>query len=88
MKVLMFTDKENLEISKLLAAILHMGNLNYEGEFTYTSIFMFSRGFCWVALTLVLEWFVCFTARTYDNLDACEVVRSSDLTTAAVLLEV
>ncbi|XP_051512450.1 unconventional myosin-VIIa isoform X1 [Myxocyprinus asiaticus] len=57
MKVLMFTDKENLEISKLLAAILHMGNLNYE-------------------------------ARTYDNLDACEVVRCSDLTTAAVLLEV
>ncbi|XP_016402939.1 myosin VIIAa [Sinocyclocheilus rhinocerous] len=57
MKVLMFTDKENWEICKLLAAILHMGNLNYE-------------------------------ARTYDNLDACEVVRCSDLTTAAVLLEV
>ncbi|KAM8903819.1 myosin VIIAa isoform 3-T3 [Spinachia spinachia] len=57
MKVLMFTDKENWEISKLLAAILHMGNLRYE-------------------------------ARTYDNLDACEVVRSSHLTTAAMLLEV
>ncbi|XP_016305577.1 unconventional myosin-VIIa-like [Sinocyclocheilus anshuiensis] len=57
MKVLMFTDKENWEICKLLAAILHMGNLNYE-------------------------------ARTYDNLDACEVVRCSDLNTAAVLLEV
>ncbi|XP_051255547.1 myosin VIIAa [Dicentrarchus labrax] len=57
MKVLMFTDKENWEISKLLAAILHMGNLRYE-------------------------------ARTYDNLDACEVVRSPNLTTAATLLEV
>uniref|UniRef100_A0AAQ4PD22 Myosin VIIAa n=1 Tax=Gasterosteus aculeatus aculeatus TaxID=481459 RepID=A0AAQ4PD22_GASAC len=57
MKVLMFTDKENWEISKLLASILHMGNLRYE-------------------------------ARTYDNLDACEVVRSSHLTTAAMLLEV
>ncbi|XP_052387601.1 myosin VIIAa [Carassius gibelio] len=57
MKVLMFTDKENWEICKLLAAILHKGNLKYE-------------------------------ARTYDNLDACEVVRSSDLSTAAVLLEV
>uniref|UniRef100_UPI003AADE5E4 unconventional myosin-VIIa-like n=1 Tax=Centroberyx gerrardi TaxID=166262 RepID=UPI003AADE5E4 len=57
MKVLMFTDRENWEISKLLAAILHMGNLRYE-------------------------------ARTYDNLDACEVVRSSHLTTAATLLEV
>lgn len=32
MKVLMFTDTENWEISKLLAAILHMGNLQYEGE--------------------------------------------------------
>ncbi|KAM7412555.1 hypothetical protein PAMA_020098 [Pampus argenteus] len=48
MKVLMFTDKENWEISKLLAAILHMGNLRYE-------------------------------ARTYDNLDACEVVDGKDL---------
>lgn len=28
----MFTDKENWEISKLLAAILHMGNLRYEGK--------------------------------------------------------
>ncbi|XP_035241291.1 myosin VIIAa isoform X2 [Anguilla anguilla] len=57
MKVLMFTDTENWEISKLLAAILHMGNLRYE-------------------------------ARTYDNLDACEVVRCVDLSTAAMLLEV
>lgn len=30
-QVLMFTDKENWEISKLLAAILHMGNLRYDG---------------------------------------------------------
>ncbi|XP_072303122.1 unconventional myosin-VIIa-like [Eucyclogobius newberryi] len=57
MKVLMFTDTENWEISKLLAAILHMGNLRFE-------------------------------ALTYDNLDACMVVRSPDLCTAASLLEV
>ncbi|XP_034033568.1 unconventional myosin-VIIa [Thalassophryne amazonica] len=57
MKVLMFTDTENWEISKLLAAILHMGNLRFE-------------------------------ARTYDNLDACVVVRSADLSTAAALMEV
>ncbi|XP_024921340.1 unconventional myosin-VIIa-like isoform X2 [Cynoglossus semilaevis] len=57
MKVLMFTEKENLEISKLLAAILHMGNMRFE-------------------------------ARTYDNLDACVVVRSPDLMTAASLMEV
>ncbi|KAK1900154.1 Unconventional myosin-VIIa [Dissostichus eleginoides] len=56
MKVLMFTDKENWEIYKLLATILHMGNLRYE-------------------------------ARTYDNLDACEVVHSPHLTTTATLLE-
>ncbi|TNN61982.1 Unconventional myosin-VIIa [Liparis tanakae] len=31
MKVLMFTETENWEISKLLAAILHMGNLRFEG---------------------------------------------------------
>ncbi|XP_029458031.1 unconventional myosin-VIIa isoform X1 [Rhinatrema bivittatum] len=32
MKVLMFTDTENWEISRLLAAILHMGNLQYEAR--------------------------------------------------------
>nr|XP_027798385.1 unconventional myosin-VIIa isoform X2 [Marmota flaviventris] len=57
MKVLMFTDTENWEISKLLAAILHLGNLQYK-------------------------------ARTFENLDACEVLFSPSLTTAASLLEV
>ncbi|XP_062948873.1 unconventional myosin-VIIa isoform X3 [Cynocephalus volans] len=57
MKVLMFTDTENWEISKLLAAILHLGNLQYE-------------------------------ARTFENLDACEVLLSPSLATAASLLEV
>lgn len=57
MKVLMFTDTENWEISKLLAAILHMGNLQYE-------------------------------ARTFENLDACEVLFSPSLATAASHLEV
>ncbi|XP_066444369.1 unconventional myosin-VIIa [Eleutherodactylus coqui] len=57
MKVLMFTDTENWEITRLLAAILHLGNLRYE-------------------------------ARMYDNLDACEVIYSTSLTTAANLLEV
>ncbi|XP_077623655.1 unconventional myosin-VIIa isoform X2 [Crocuta crocuta] len=57
MKVLMFTDTENWEISKLLAAILHLGNLQYE-------------------------------ARTFENLDACEVLFSPSLAAAATLLEV
>ncbi|XP_066225342.1 unconventional myosin-VIIa isoform X2 [Saccopteryx leptura] len=57
MKVLMFTDTENWEISKLLASILHLGNLQYE-------------------------------ARTFENLDACEVLFSTSLATAASLLEV
>lgn len=35
MKVLMFTDTENWEISKLLAAILHIGNLRFEGRKCY-----------------------------------------------------
>ena len=36
MKVLMFTETENWEISKLLAAILHMGNLRFEGTMNCT----------------------------------------------------
>uniref|UniRef100_A0A8C3VGU1 Myosin VIIA n=1 Tax=Catagonus wagneri TaxID=51154 RepID=A0A8C3VGU1_9CETA len=57
MKVLMFTDTENWEISKLLAAILHLGNLQYKD-------------------------------RTFENLDACELLFSTSLATAASLLEV
>ncbi|KAI1903181.1 hypothetical protein AGOR_G00024570 [Albula goreensis] len=57
MKVLMFTETENWEITKLLASILHMGNMHYR-------------------------------ARTFDNLDACAVMHSPDLVTAAKLLEV
>ncbi|KAG7515410.1 unconventional myosin-VIIa isoform X1 [Solea senegalensis] len=37
MKVLMFTETENWEISKLLAAILHMGNLRFEAR-TYDNL--------------------------------------------------
>uniref|UniRef100_A0A672Z114 Myosin VIIAb n=1 Tax=Sphaeramia orbicularis TaxID=375764 RepID=A0A672Z114_9TELE len=45
MKVLMFTETESWEISKLLAAILHMGNLRFEGrshctDLTFTLIFI------------------------------------------------
>uniref|UniRef100_A0A8C5BYF8 Myosin VIIAa n=1 Tax=Gadus morhua TaxID=8049 RepID=A0A8C5BYF8_GADMO len=44
--VLMFTDTENTEISKLLAAILHMGNLRYEGVWRSTGIY--GRLFVWI----------------------------------------
>ncbi|XP_061103707.1 unconventional myosin-VIIa-like isoform X1 [Conger conger] len=37
MKVLMFTDTENWEISKLLASILHMGNIRYRAR-TYDNL--------------------------------------------------
>ncbi|KAK9402612.1 unconventional myosin-VIIa [Crotalus adamanteus] len=67
MKVLMFTDTENWEICKLLASILHMGNLRYEGS----------------SPIAVKGW-----TRNYDNLDACEVLHSASLITAALLLEV
>lgn len=35
MKVLMFTETESWEISKLLAAILHIGNLRFEGTMSF-----------------------------------------------------
>uniref|UniRef100_A0A8D0CXJ8 Myosin VIIA n=1 Tax=Sander lucioperca TaxID=283035 RepID=A0A8D0CXJ8_SANLU len=56
MKVLMFTETENWEISKLLAAILHMGNLRFEG--TMNSHCHFSNVVCcalFVATHLSME---------------------------------
>lgn len=32
LKILMFTENDSWEISKLLAAILHLGNVDFEGE--------------------------------------------------------
>lgn len=32
LKILMFTENDSWEISKLLAAILHLGNVKFEGE--------------------------------------------------------
>ena len=32
MKVLMFQEKEVWELLKILASLLHLGNLNYNGE--------------------------------------------------------
>lgn len=110
----MFTEKENWEISKLLAAILHMGNLRYEGKndslqyillyndkhycffFYLKAIFtiIFFLFLLYFAICMPFHWLLCLltllnsTARTYDNLDACEVVRCPHLTTAATLLEV
>uniref|UniRef100_A0A672Z2N9 Myosin VIIAb n=1 Tax=Sphaeramia orbicularis TaxID=375764 RepID=A0A672Z2N9_9TELE len=58
MKVLMFTETESWEISKLLAAILHMGNLRFEGrshctDLTFTLIFITPK-----------DVMVCLTTRT------------------------
>lgn len=32
MKILTFTENDSWEIHKLLAAILHLGNMDFEGE--------------------------------------------------------
>jgi len=32
LKILMFSDSDSWEISKLLAAILHLGNVTFEGK--------------------------------------------------------
>uniref|UniRef100_A0A8C4I7X9 Myosin VIIAb n=1 Tax=Dicentrarchus labrax TaxID=13489 RepID=A0A8C4I7X9_DICLA len=57
MKVLMFTETESWEISKLLAAILHMGNLRFEGTINCTR----AGCFCIVEPKDVM---VCLTTRT------------------------
>lgn len=45
-------------------------------------------GVDWIDYWLVKWPVLCLSARTYDNLDACVVVRSPDLVTAASLMEV
>ncbi|PKU26908.1 unconventional myosin-viib [Limosa lapponica baueri] len=37
MKILMFSDSEHWDISKLLAVILHLGNVEFEGKLSISS---------------------------------------------------
>ena len=80
----MFTETENWEISKLLAAILHMGNLRFQGLWELPE----RLAVCMKTASYSRVCCVSPSARTFDNLDACMVVRSPDLLTAAALLEV
>ncbi|XP_054605643.2 unconventional myosin-VIIb [Nothobranchius furzeri] len=57
LKILMFTESDSWEISKLLAAILHLGNVGFDS-------------------TIV------------NNLEGCDVLKSSHFNTASQLLEV
>uniref|UniRef100_A0A669PY33 Myosin VIIA n=1 Tax=Phasianus colchicus TaxID=9054 RepID=A0A669PY33_PHACC len=62
MKVLMFTDTENWEISKLLAAILHMGNLKYEGSAQFFSSHLYSsygKELFTYKVSSCVWWYVC-----------------------------
>ncbi|KAF5915391.1 hypothetical protein HPG69_012144 [Diceros bicornis minor] len=92
MKVLMFTDTENWEISKLLAAILHLGNLQYEArppESRRDSPVLLDCPLAPMpALPGLTPRLLLPAARTFENLDACEVLFSPSLATAASLLEV
>lgn len=43
MKILMFSDSEHWDISKLLAAILHLGNVEFEGKLSIASAWSLLR---------------------------------------------
>uniref|UniRef100_A0A8C8RMB2 Myosin VIIA n=1 Tax=Pelusios castaneus TaxID=367368 RepID=A0A8C8RMB2_9SAUR len=64
MKVLMFTDTENWEISKLLAAILHMGNLRYEGKWKTAAYFCLLNAELAQVLVDPQDVMNCLTSRT------------------------
>uniref|UniRef100_A0A8C0ZHU8 Myosin VIIB n=1 Tax=Cyanistes caeruleus TaxID=156563 RepID=A0A8C0ZHU8_CYACU len=42
MKILMFSDSEHWDISKLLAAILHLGNVEFQGKFSIACAYLSS----------------------------------------------
>lgn len=57
MKVLMFTNTENWEISKLLAAVLHMGNLHFERKLQCMKNYLFNLLKCSKIIS-VLYYFI------------------------------
>ncbi|TSQ12728.1 Unconventional myosin-VIIa [Bagarius yarrelli] len=77
MKVLMFTDTENWEISKLLAAILHMGNLRLEARMINnldTCVIVSSTDLAKAAVLLEVnpqDLMTCLTTRTLITRGEC-----------------
>lgn len=71
----MFSDEELNDILRLLSAVLHLGNLKFEGRKVLLDC---ERGFSGIFLS----------ATTTQNMDTCEVVNTNDLRTIAKLLKV
>ena len=86
MKVLLFSDEEIWDVLKLLAAVLHTGNINFRATFVgkrtrkeYCCRSAFFTGFCVSTMGIV---------RVLDNLDATEIPDHSNVNRVAALLGV
>ena len=81
----MFKDTDSWEILKLLAAILHLGNVDFKSKDSYVETFFNATSiapFCQPAVIF------CFISGTIvKNLEGSEILKSSHFNMASQLLE-
>lgn len=94
LKILAFSEKDCWEIFKLLAAILHMGNVDFEGydcslyncmEVQYSSM---NHSVVYHHHTVVVICLNFSVGTMMNNMDSCDVLSSSHFSITAKLLEV
>ncbi|KPP79153.1 unconventional myosin-VIIa-like [Scleropages formosus] len=91
MKILTFREKETWEIFKLLAALLHLGNMNFKGE---SLVLAEVIKVLWPTLNLGLREIdiyclhIGFRRTVSNNLETCDIQASLHLNMASNLLEV
>lgn len=87
LKVLMFSEDDSWEIFKLLAAVLHLGNVKIEGQRFQWDDEESPRVAC-LGRRITFPMYCVTPGTTVNNLEACSIVKSSHFSMASQLLEV
>lgn len=87
LKILMFSENDSWEIFKLLAAVLHLGNVRFEGQRFQWDDEEYPRIVC-LGRRITFPMYCVTPGTTVNNLEVCSIVKSSHFSMASQLLEV
>lgn len=86
LKILMFSEDDCWEIYRLLAAVLHLGNVKIEGKH-FRKLQNHLRVVC-LGQPIIFSMYRMISGKQMNNLEACSIVKSSHFSMSSQLLEV